>query len=996
MRHNILLFLLLWISVVSAVNVVPHEHPENWNDTARVAIIWNDGTGNDEMPTEWAPEINTGDIGRWTKEYVVEALYHLNANNIKEYYGKQSSWESLDLAGIRKDFNGAYPHVIVYVNAGYEWGQEFAAGNKPKEPYTIITEAADKGVGIVAVGDDAAFDAKYMLPLTGPGGKGSPIQYDAQYPGMGGAFNYAYADDDIKSLWLWMDKKADQVDEGGLLWEVPETKLFFKELEKNGRGQSDADLWDVDTSKLDDFFMLGYQQATTFGQVWYEGKAGDPSDKVGINKIGNRPGDTVGPVTDTYQKGFSYSYIALAGLQVLNHRVAMIGYQPQYLADEDASSQIVYNAVYWASKAHEKLQISKPKADPPSGSIQTVDNVTLSVSYPKNKDIYDIYYTIDGSTPTVINGIEFKSGDLIPLPKDQGAVTLKAIAFSNRPNDWIDSEMLEVTYTDDKQKIDAPEANPASGKIHEISTIELTVKKPTESGLYTIYYTLDGSTPSKTNGTKYTVPFSLPADPDGDITLKAIALSEDLLFWEDSDVSTFTYELDQYKIDPPKANPASGKVHEIDKITLTVDNPDDESLYTIYYTLDGKIPTKADGEEYTGPFSLPEGAKADVVLNAIAFTNKEGQWLDSDMSTFVYDHIRRKIDTPKADPGSGTTQSVKEITLTVDKPHDSLWTIYYTLDGSTPTRKEELKYTGTFDFPSRPTADVTLKAIAFSDDTDQWFDSDMLEVTYTYVGGPLIDSAIFKPAAIEDFTTSARKDDTLTVYFNTPIEKLDTEWPFMFKDSDNDGYTMKVDDQDYDGKRVTFIVEDINGKGVSYLPENMKDSIAIDPEQGVTSKDGIVQDGSNNFYVPMKVLPLTTNLVVKSVWIDGEDTQISEIIEGINGYDLKHDKGVLITVDPQAALPKHHYERFKCEAKILDPVGNVVATSEGLERGNKLLRSTITLLNGRPQVAISWSAQNTLKRQVGSGAYVVIISFTDHVGKTYVRKPSVMVPRDRK
>lgn len=995
MRHNFSLLLLLLCTLAGAVTVVPHDHPENWNDTARVAIIWNDGTGNDEMPYDWAPEINTGDIGRWTKEYVVEALYHLNASNIKEYYGKQSGWEDLDIEGIRKDFNGAYPHVIVYVNAGYEWGQEFSSGNKPKDPYTIITEAANKGVGIVAVGDDAAYDAKYMLPLTGPGSSGAPIQYDSHYPGMGGAFNYSSSDDDIKSLWLWMDKKADQVDEGGLLWEVPQTKLFFKELVKNGRGQSDADIWDVDTAQLDDFFMLGYQQASTFGSVWYLGDSVDWKDNVETNKIGNRPGENVGPITDTYKAGYSYSYIALAGLQELNHRVAMIGYQPQYLTNTDASSQIVYNAVYWASKAHEKLQISMPKADPASGSIQTVDEVTLSVSYPKNKDIYDIYYTLDGSIPTVLTGMKYTLKSKIPIPKNQGTVELKAIAFSNRPNDWIDSEMLIATYTDDKQKIATPDADPASGKIHEINTIELSVTTPTDESLYTIYYTLNGDTPDET-ATEYTGPFSLPADPAGDITLKAIAISENKLFWENSEIRTVIYELDQYKISPPDADPSEGKVHTIDEITLSVETPEDTDLYTIYYTLDGSTPTKTNATKYEGPFSFAEDVAEDVVLKAIAFTNKEGQWLDSDISTFVYDHVRRKIDTPKADPASGTTQSVEEITLSVDNPHDSLWTIYYTLDGSTPTRSDGIEYTGTFDFPSRPTDDVTLKAIAFSDDEDQWFDSDMFEVTYTYVGGPLIDSAVFKPAAIEDFTTSARKDDTLTVYFNRKIKELDTEWPFQFKDSNGKEYTMKVDDQDYVDKSVRFIVEDINGKGDAYLPENMKDSITIDPDQGITDEDGSVQDGSNNFFVPLKVLPLKTDIIIKSVWIDGDEQEINSLVEGVNGYELKHDKGVLMLLDPRAALPEYHYERFKCEVKILDPVGNIVARSERLESGSEHLRSTTTLLNGRPQVAISWSAQNGLHRQVGSGAYVAVILFTDHVGKVHRRRPSIMVPRDKK
>lgn len=990
MTHKIVLLLLAVVMAVSAVTVIPHEHPENWNDTARVAIIWNDGTGNDEMSTDWASEINTGDIGKWTKEYVVEALYHLSSDNIKEYYGKMSGWNNLTLDDIRSDFDGAYPHVIVYVNAGYEWAQEFNS-NKPNDPYDIITDAANKGVGIVAVGDDAAYDAKYMFPLTGPGGAGSPIQYDSYYPGMGGAFDYPEYDYYIDSLWLWLDLKDTASVEGGLLWNVPKSKLFFKELEKNGRGQLDADIWDVDTSKLDDFFMIGFQQAKTAGPVWYEGKKGDWSDNVETHYIGNRPGDIVGPVSTVYDSGYAFTYTALAGLQELNHRVAMIGYQPQYLADTNASSQIVYNAVYWASKAHEKLQIATPVADPASGTIQTVDEVTLSVSYPKNKDVFDIYYTLDGSTPTVVSGVKYTDGDKIPIPKNQGSVTLKAIAFSNRPNDWIDSKMLEVTYTDNKKKISAPKANPSSGKTHEVSGIVLTVDSPSDKSLYDIYYTLDESDPDASS-ILYTGAFDLPDNPSGDVTLKAIAISKDKVNWEDSDIATFTYEHEIFKIDTPKADPPSGKVHEINDITLSVDKPTDKSLYTIYYTVDGSTPTETSGTEYTGAFSLPDNASKDVVLKAIAFSNQENLWEDSDMLTVVYDHVKRKIDTPKADPSSGTTQSVSEIKLTVNNPHDSLWTIYYTFDGSTPSRADSKEYTGPISFPKGATKDVILKAIAFSDDEEQWFDSDMLTVTYEYVGGPLIDSAIFKPGTIEDFLTSKRRDDTLTVYFNTAIEDLTSEWPFNFKDKNENPYTMKVDDQDYDSNKVVFIVEAINGKGEAYLPETMKDSITIDPDADVTSKSGIVQDGSNNFFVPLKVLPVDIDLHISHTWIDGDENTLSSIIKSINEFEVPFDEGILLLLDPRAPVPERHYSKFDCTVQILDPVGNVIATSEGIDKSDAYVRSTVVVLSGRPQVAIAWSAQNAIGRQVGGGSYVAVITFKDHIGVQYPRKHHISVP----
>lgn len=66
-----------------------------------------------------------------------------------------------------------------------------------------------------------------------------------------------------------------------------------------------------------------------------------------------------------------------------------------------------------------------------------------------------------------------------------------------------------------------------------------------------IYYTTDGTEPSKDTGTLYTEPFSI----SGDITCKAIATKEGFL---DSDVATVFIELHDYKVMTPMISAVAG------------------------------------------------------------------------------------------------------------------------------------------------------------------------------------------------------------------------------------------------------------------------------------------------------------------------------------------------------------------------------------------------------------------------------------------------------
>ena len=86
--------------------------------------------------------------------------------------------------------------------------------------------------------------------------------------------------------------------------------------------------------------------------------------------------------------------------------------------------------------------------------------------------------------------------------------------------------------------VGAPTVNPVAGTYTENRTVVLT--STTEGA--TIYYTTDGTTPSKTNGTKYTTPITVSgvAGQSVTTTIKAIAIKDGM---QDSKVETFVYTI---------------------------------------------------------------------------------------------------------------------------------------------------------------------------------------------------------------------------------------------------------------------------------------------------------------------------------------------------------------------------------------------------------------------------------------------------------------------
>ena len=105
----------------------------------------------------------------------------------------------------------------------------------------------------------------------------------------------------------------------------------------------------------------------------------------------------------------------------------------------------VDNAGNWTSTRHlgpfyiDTVRPDKPTATPGAGDYSSSQSVLFSSSDGAS-GVLDIYYTKDGSTPTVSGGLHFDPGIAVVVDKD---MTIKAVAFDKAGNS---SDELEAPY----------------------------------------------------------------------------------------------------------------------------------------------------------------------------------------------------------------------------------------------------------------------------------------------------------------------------------------------------------------------------------------------------------------------------------------------------------------------------------------------------------------------------------------------------------------------
>jgi len=345
-----------------------------------------------------------------------------------------------------------------------------------------------------------------------------------------------------------------------------------------------------------------------------------------------------------------------------------------------------------ASAAYTQAQVAVPTFTPASGPI--TNGTIISISCATSNAV--IYYTLDGSTPTTNSAVY-----LGPLTIN-GGTTVAAFATATG---YVNSATRSVFYS--LVQTATPVFNPASGPITNGTPITITCATPGSS----IYFTTDGSTPT-TNSQVYSVPVVI----NGGTTLNAYAVADQHL---DSAVQSVFYQLVQTAT--PVFNPASGPITNGTSVTISCPTPG----ATIYYTLDGSVPT-TNSAVYANPLII----NGNTTLNAFATSN---QHLDSAVQSVFYNLV--PASAPVFSPPQGPLTNHSFISITSATANA---TIRYTIDGSDPTTNSPV-YLSPLSF----TNPITLKAQTFRSDLNpssvqatfftmiDWIPS----VVTTYAGG---------------------------------------------------------------------------------------------------------------------------------------------------------------------------------------------------------------------------------------------------------------------
>jgi hypothetical protein len=260
----------------------------------------------------------------------------------------------------------------------------------------------------------------------------------------------------------------------------------------------------------------------------------------------------------------------------------------------------------------------------------------------------------------------------------------------------------------------------------------VAISNPTPSDA-TVYYTVDGSIPSATNGTVYTGPILITQTT----TLRAIAVKAG---WVDSEIAAATYT---FGTQAPVFNPTAGTYQTPQDVTLSTSTPG----AGIRYITDGTDPTATYGTVYSAPIHIPEDSN--VLIKAVAY--KPG-WTTSSVSVANY-IVTGTVANVSFNPAGGIYTSPVSVVLSTTTSGAS---IRYTTNGSEPTPTSTL-YTTAIVVPLNTT--WTIKAKAFR---TGWNSSTTTQNTYTVTGQVTISSPVF---SVEAGTyTSAR-----TVSINNPV-----------------------------------------------------------------------------------------------------------------------------------------------------------------------------------------------------------------------------------
>lgn len=230
--------------------------------------------------------------------------------------------------------------------------------------------------------------------------------------------------------------------------------------------------------------------------------------------------------------------------------------------------------------------VATPVISPAGGAVAAGQTVKITDS----STGATLYYTTTGETPTASSE---KYTDPIVVRESE---TIKAIAINAKNGK---SAVATEVFTVEKRTA-TPMFSVKAGTYELAQTVKISDATPGS----TVYYTTNGKTPT-TASTKYTAAIKVASSE----TIEAIAVAKGFLA---SNLATAAY-----KIVKPAATPVlSAKPDSVMTTNQSVTITDSTPGSTIYYTTDGKAPTKS-STRYTKPIPIA----ATETIEAIAVAN---------------------------------------------------------------------------------------------------------------------------------------------------------------------------------------------------------------------------------------------------------------------------------------------------------------------------------------------------------------------------------------
>nr|MBP7309748.1 chitobiase/beta-hexosaminidase C-terminal domain-containing protein [Candidatus Cloacimonadota bacterium] len=306
----------------------------------------------------------------------------------------------------------------------------------------------------------------------------------------------------------------------------------------------------------------------------------------------------------------------------------------------------------------------------------------------------EIRYTEDGSEPNPSSNLYSAPLPLAIDPNARYTRNYKAKAFI--PG-WLSVAAASKSYTMIPTVLN-PFFNPADSI--QATPIMVTIDCLTPG--VTIYYTLDGSDPSPTNGTLFSGPFELSTTT----TVRARAYKTD---FRASEIVRMPYIIGNI-IGALVFTPPAGTYDSAQNVSIIASPPNAQ----IYYTLDGSAPNPANPNTFLFDSATPIhlGLNSTTTINAIAtLTNWQ---TSSGSATYV---ITGTLAVPDINPDVYEYAVGTVVSVSITAPMGAVW---YRVNGGA-----DQLYTGSFDI----TTNTTVEAWAVLAD---WISSPVVSATYTF------------------------------------------------------------------------------------------------------------------------------------------------------------------------------------------------------------------------------------------------------------------------